>query len=100
METEIEVRVSRKSQISFSKKYSQFISMEEFLDEMKFFLENNQKSNVLYVTSEKFTNQLINSIKEIYFVIALFISSVYILLHQLYFIQKIEKKQLFKSCNL
>ena len=27
-------------------------------------LENNQKSNVLYVTSEKFTNQLINSIKD------------------------------------
>ena len=27
-------------------------------------LENNQKSNVLYVTSEKFTNQLINAIKD------------------------------------
>ena len=27
-------------------------------------LENNTKSNVLYVTSEKFTNQLINSIKD------------------------------------
>lgn len=27
-------------------------------------LENNSKSNVLYVTSEKFTNQLINSIKD------------------------------------
>ena len=27
-------------------------------------LENNKKSNVLYVTSEKFTNQLINSIKD------------------------------------
>lgn len=27
-------------------------------------LENNPKSNVLYVTSEKFTNQLINSIKD------------------------------------
>lgn len=27
-------------------------------------LENNLKSNVLYVTSEKFTNQLINSIKD------------------------------------
>lgn len=43
METEIEVRVSRKSQISFSKKYSQFLSMEEFLEEMKFFLENNPR---------------------------------------------------------
>lgn len=27
-------------------------------------IENNQKANVLYVTSEKFTNQLINSIKD------------------------------------
>ena len=27
-------------------------------------VENNKKSNVLYVTSEKFTNQLINSIKD------------------------------------
>lgn len=27
-------------------------------------LENNQKSNILYVTSEKFTNQLINAIKD------------------------------------
>lgn len=27
-------------------------------------LENNEKSNVLYVTSEKFTNQLINAIKD------------------------------------
>ena len=51
MNTDIEVRVSRKSQISFSKKYSQFISMEEFLDEMKFFLENNPK----YLTENLFS---------------------------------------------
>lgn len=51
MDTDIEVRVSRKSQISFSKKYSQFISMEEFLDEMKFFLENNPK----YLTENLFS---------------------------------------------
>lgn len=27
-------------------------------------LENNKNANVLYVTSEKFTNQLINAIKD------------------------------------
>lgn len=43
MDTEIEVRISRKSQISFSKKYSQFLSLNEFLEEMKFFLDNNQR---------------------------------------------------------
>ena len=40
MDTEIEVRISRKSQISFSKKYSQFLSLNELLEEMKFFLDN------------------------------------------------------------
>lgn len=43
MDTEIEVRISRKSQISFSKKYSQFLSLNEFLEEMKFFLDNNSR---------------------------------------------------------
>lgn len=43
MDTEIEVRISRKSQISFSKKYSQFLSLNKFLEEMKFFLDNNPR---------------------------------------------------------
>ena len=43
MDTEIEVRISRKSQISFSKKYSQSLSLADFLDEMKFFLEHNRR---------------------------------------------------------
>lgn len=43
METELDVRISRKSQISFSKKYSEFISLEEFMNEMRFYLENNPK---------------------------------------------------------
>lgn len=51
METEIEVRVSRKSQISFSKKYSQYLSISEFIEEMKFFLENNPR----YLTENLFS---------------------------------------------
>ena len=43
METELEVRISRKSQISFSKKYSNFISLEEFLEEMQYYFDHNRK---------------------------------------------------------
>lgn len=43
IETNIEIRISRKSQISFSKKYSQYMTLDEFLEEMKFFLENNRR---------------------------------------------------------
>ncbi len=43
METILDIRISRKSQISFSKKYSEFLSLEEFLVEMRYYLEHNPK---------------------------------------------------------
>lgn len=43
METELDIRISRKSQISYSKRYSEFLSLDEFMNEMKFYLEHNPK---------------------------------------------------------
>lgn len=43
METVLDIRISRKSQISFSKKYSEFLSLEEFLVEMRYYLEHNHR---------------------------------------------------------
>lgn len=43
METELDIRISRKSQMSFNKRYSEFLSLDEFMNEMRFFLENNPK---------------------------------------------------------
>lgn len=51
METELDIRISRKSQISFSKKYSEFISLDDFMQEMRFYLENNPR----YLTENLFS---------------------------------------------